>query len=558
MRIKTISCFVLAGMLALNSCVKGDIDELQNQIDDLNGKVDDLEQTQQQALLAAIASLESDLASLNSELVADLELLEEEIATNNKAVYYGNVITEDDYAAFTTQGATIITGKVVVGGDAHVAALANVKLIGKSLEINDGGTITMDALQSIGEDLLVNGLSNSASINFTNLSSVGGDVEFMNNDKLTSINANELVLISGGLITEHNLVLATLSLAKLDQVGEISIYEYDAEDFDSPAGALAMLDLSTTNVNGDVEIEYLGAVENLILGDIQGDFIVEKSEVAKITIEGTIIGGAFVLNNNTKLKIVETANLKRIEGELAINSNNGSWDAPDASLNELPSFPVLEYIGGDLTVSGNTGLTTFDAFNAVEEIAGTEINFNGNGNLTNMDVLNALTTVSNASVFVYANTNWFKGFAEVEDLRNVTLSISLPLDDGGFGISSTNSSAGALSDVLKMEGFDKLVKSNTLQLLIGDVTEFNAFGSYTFITDCCSDGFVLNMPKPEVQMCTMEVFLNNVVAGSNGLDWKPVKFTEKIEVVESWGSWFNTVEVERVEAATRLLAACAI
>ena len=68
MKIKTIACLVLAGMLSLNSCVKDDIDGLQNQINDLNSKVEDLESTQQEALLAAISKLEAELASLNNQL----------------------------------------------------------------------------------------------------------------------------------------------------------------------------------------------------------------------------------------------------------------------------------------------------------------------------------------------------------------------------------------------------------------------------------------------------------------------------------------------------------
>ena len=241
MKIRTITALMLAGMLSLSSCVNnGDIDELQDQINDLNSTVENLQKTQQEALLAAIASLEADLVTLENELgsdinelgtdydalLADLGVLEEEVEGNANAVFYGNVITEADYTALTTQGATIITGKVVITGDAHVLALANIKLIGKSLEVKGGSTITMDALQSIGEDLMVMSVGANASINLAKLSSVGGDVEIMNNTGLTSFMANELALISGGLSSEKNVALTTISLAKLDQVYEVNINEY--------------------------------------------------------------------------------------------------------------------------------------------------------------------------------------------------------------------------------------------------------------------------------------------------------------------------------------------
>ncbi len=212
MRIKTLSGLMLAAMLTFSSCVNnGDLDELQDQINDLNSTVETLKKTQQEALLAAIASLEADLAVLEANLgdlesdlgglgadydalLADLGLLDEEVKNNAKAVFYGNVITEADYTALAAQdGATIITGRVVVAGDAHVAALSNIKLIGKNLEIKGGSTITLNALTSVGENLMVSGLSGTATLNLSKLSSVGGDVEVMNNAGLTEFNANELI-----------------------------------------------------------------------------------------------------------------------------------------------------------------------------------------------------------------------------------------------------------------------------------------------------------------------------------------------------------------------------
>ncbi|TNJ42884.1 hypothetical protein KFZ70_16375 [Tamlana fucoidanivorans] len=555
MKIKTISCLVLAGMLSLNSCVKGDIDELQNQINDLNEKVNDLESTQQEALLAAIAKLEADLAALNSELVGDLELLEQEIANNANAVYYGNVITDEDYAALTAQGATIITGRVVVGGDAHVSALSTIKLIGKSLEVNGGTTITMDALQSIGENLIIEGVEADATVNFAVLASIGGDFEVVENAGLTSVVADELVLISGALATEESEMLATLSLAKLDQVGELSIDNYYADD---PTyiniGALSNLDLSGTNVLGDAHLNYLGDVEVVSLGDIHGNFDFVQGNVVKLSISGETVDGNFTLSFNKRLKTVETPNLKSINGSLDI-SGNSDWQLAGASLEALPSFPALEFIGGNVTIGSNSDLVSIDAFNNVTQLTG-DISLSESAKIESVNIFNALVETganqwSNANIYISFQTNWFNGFNELLEAGEVTITVKVPsADDGGIGISST-SSASALADVAKMEGFAKLTESTNMQLYFSEVTEFNAFASYTNFKRTYGTGFKLQMPAEGIGMCAMEPFLTKVKNGDFGT--KPMVFEEMAE--NEWG-WMVPTEVDKDTAVDRLLAPC--
>jgi len=570
MKIRTFTSLILAGMLSLNSCVNnGDIDELQDQINDLNSTVETLQKTQQEALLAAIASLTADLVSLENELgsdiddlgtdynalLVDLGILENEVEGNAKAVFYGNVITEADYTALTAQGATIITGRVVIGGDAHVAALANVKLIGKNLEINGGATISLPALQSVGEDLLVSGLNTSATINLAKLASVGGDVEIRNNAGLTSVMANELVLISGRLSSEVNGALTALSFSKLDQVNEIYVNEYVEGNWDNPQGVLAMLDVSATNVNGNVFVSYVGDVDTLSFGNVNGNFVVTYSKIVNISISGMTLAGDFKLDYNTRLKTVATPNLKRIEGLLNI-AGNLDYNAPGSSLTDLPAFSALKYIGGTVTISSNGDLVTADSFNSVTEVAGDRIDFSGNGKFESINIFNALTDTysqyQDAHLFLSAQTNWFNGFSEVSKLNEISITIQVPAeDDGGFGISSA--AASAVTGVAKMEGFGKLTSSTNLQLYISEVTEFNAFGSYTGFLRSYGTGLVIQMPAAEVGMCSMEPFLAKVKAGD--FDSKPMKFQETI--INEWG-WPESVDVDKDIAVDRLLAPCGV
>lgn len=552
MRIKTLSCLVLAGMLSLSSCVEGDINDLQNQIDDLTSKVENLELSQQEALLAAIASLEADLAALNSELVGDLELLQEEVESNANAVYYGNVITDADYIALAEQGATIITGRVVVASDANIQALANVKLVGKNLEIMVGGTITMDALQSIGESLIVADVNIDASLSFAKLSSVGGNFEVMNNSGLTSVVADELVLISGGLSSVRNLDLTTFSLAKLDKVGEIYIDEQVPDDFDNPAGELAMLDLSSTNVANDVEIHYLGAVENLTLGSIGGDFECEFSEVAKISIDGVSIDGDFVLDNNKFLAALDVANLSRIEGKLTI-SNNFDWNTPGSGLTTLPSFDALTFIGGDVSISNNSNLISAESFNNVTEVRGATIDFSSNGNLDIINIFNALVETANpasswgdnshANITIYANTFWFNGFGSLVNAQNVNVSVAKTA--GVFNEETGGFEPGG--DTAKFDGFGSLVEVSTLTITASEVTEFNAFSALNNFNNFATY-FTLYMPSDvNVGLCSMSPILTRIKNGDFDSSWNANK-----KAVFN----YNWSEQDRDAAIEQLLTSC--
>ncbi|MFH6767853.1 hypothetical protein V8G56_03815 [Gaetbulibacter aquiaggeris] len=551
MRIRIFTCFLLAGILLLNSCVQGDIDELQNQINDLNSKLEDLQRTQQEALLAAIASLQADLALLNSELVGDLELLQQEVENNANAVYYGNVITDGDYALLTAQGATIITGRVVISSDAHVQALADVKLIGKNLEIMGGSTITMTALQSVGENLLVSNISEDATIDLSTLSSVGGDFEVMNNSGLTSLMANNLVLISGGLNSERNLGFTTLSFAKLDQVDDIYVNEYDDRDFDSLAGDLATLELSSANVNNDVSIHYLGAVANLALGSIGGDFICEYSDLAKITSNAATIGGDFIMEYNKFLSSIDVVSLSRIEGKLRMVSNY-DWNTPGSGLTTMPSFAALTFIGGDVYISSNSNLTTVEAFNNVTEVRGTSIEFSGNGNLDNVNIFNALVDTANpasqwgdyshASINVNANTFWFTGFNALTEALN--LNVSIAKTAGVFNEVTGEFEPGG--DTSKFEGFDNLTDVSVLELTVSEVTEFNAFGALNNFKNYQTYLTVYMPNDPNVGLCSMEPIFTKIKSGAFD-NWNG---TRKAVFTLNWS------EQDRDTAIDQLLAPC--
>lgn len=552
MKIKNITGLLLLGMLTVTSCVNDDLNDLQKQIDDLNGELGDLKKSQQDALLAAIASLKADMAALDTKLVGDLQLLQNEVASNAKAVYYGNVITDADYAAFTAQGATIITGKVVVATDAHITALANVKLIGKNLEVTGGTTIAFPALQSIGENFMVSAVNTNASINFAKLASIGGDFSVMDNSGLTSVTANELVLISGKLSSTNNLALTALSFAKLDQVDAIAINEYVETDYDSPAGALATLNLSATKVNRSVDLQYVGNVANVALGTIGGDFNLANTEIAKITLDATTIGGDFIVQDNKYLSGMTVANLSRIGGKLKIVSNYDP-SGSGSDLVTMPAFGSLVYIGGDVTISGNSSLKTVDSFNNVKEVRGANIAFDSNGNLDIVNIFNSLVDTnkpgsqygdnSHASISVIANTFWFTGFKALVKAVNVEVNIAKTV--GEFDQNTGEFTPGG--DTSKLDGFDSLTDVSTLSLNINEITAFNAFGK---LNNFLSYSTYLTMYMPDdtsVTLCSMKPILTKIKNGDFDVAWNP---NRKADFTYQWAP------MDRDTAVNQLIGSC--
>ncbi|NMM48329.1 coiled-coil domain-containing protein [Marinigracilibium pacificum] len=551
MKIK-LWCLVLSFILITTGCVKDDLEDLQNQIDDLNTKVDDLEQAQQEALLAAIADLEASLAALNSDLVADLQLLEQEIAENANAVYYGNVITAADYDSLVAQGATIVTGKVVINNDDNIQDLTGIKLIGKNLEINGGTTITMESLQSVGEDLIITGVNTEATLNLSMLSSIGGDFEIVSNTGLTEVITDELVLVSGELFTESNDMLTTLSFAKLDQVDELHINGYWANDPEYLFyGAINYLDLSATNVSNDVLISYVGDVPAISFGEIGGDFEVEYTKIVEISVAASTIGGDFIIEYNARLMAIEVPNLETIDGELSVSFNDNSifWNETERSgLTTLPTFETLTFIGGDIQVINNGAITSIESFNNVTEMTGANIDFSNNGsNIDNISIFNALVSTgasaySNASINISEKTNWFDGFNMLENALNVRLTIQAPTEGGG-GIGPFE-----VGGPVRVDGFASMTDLSTLFLDIKEATEFNAFPSLNNFKNY-QEYLRVYMPLDEnVGMCTMEPIFTKIKSGDfeNWNGTRVAKF------------YMNWTEMDRDTAIDQLLAPCAL
>lgn len=555
---KKLLPFLLVALIAIMAgCVGSDIDDLQNQIDDLNSKVDELEKSQQEALLAQIANLQAAMSALEASLSNDIEsgdadllaqyqavsanlaILEDEVANNSSAVYYGNLLTDDDFAAFLAQGATIVTGKVIVTKQAHIDALAACKMIGVDLNIEGGSAIELPNLQNVGGNLSVSKVSLAdAVVTLPSLVSVGSSLTVMNNTDLASFTADALVLINNALYLGNNTNLTTLSLAGLDVVESVYMNEYNEANYG--VGNLMNINLSSTNVTEDVDLNYIGGTLNL--GTIGGDLTLSNTSLTEFGIQSETIGN-LTIQYNYSLTNLDLGSLVTVEGGINLTGNGqsdgGGISSTTATAGEFnfPAFEALTTINGDVNISSNT-CTQIESFNSVTTFTGALIKINGNGGPELIRVFDALVdggpnSWSKIDIDVYENTAWFNGFNALIEANIVKLAVNGILDQTTWANGPT-----------KIEGFDAMTACKALELNAKDAAEFTAFSVLENfkgygVTNC----LILDMPAATVGMCSMEPILTKIKNGD--FDTKNPIFRQ------------NWSEVDKATAIDQLLAPCA-
>jgi len=481
MKRKVLSLFLIAGLLSFGSCVQDDIDGLQDQIDDLNEQIVENEQAQQEALLAQIAELQAlieglkeengDLAAEYQQLLQDLLALQQDVEDGQKAVYYGNVITDADFAAVLESGASIVTGKVSVIKQSQLESIVNVKMIGGYLEIIGLDNVSIPNLENISGSLMISGIDvEDATVSFDKLVSVGGDLEIHNNSQLVSVVADELVMVYGKLSCAANTVLTNLSFTKLDLIGELFINEGNI-DYDA-AGSIADLDLGATDVMNDVYVVGLGLGSQLVLGSTGGDFYCYMSDLETIELRGEVVEGSFTIEKCGALVNIILDNLTHIKGDFALYNNNPSGLGQNAGgLTTLEGFDNLQSIGGDVNLTNNSGFESLVGFNNVTEVLGDKITIKGNGQVkTLVEVFNKLEVVPSSlyeyklSIEVVEKANWFNSFNKIHRVRDLRLSV--------YTNQYPDYSKG---DRPIVDGFVALTEVKTIFVDANEVGEFSAF-----------------------------------------------------------------------------------
>ena len=433
MKSKIIRFFVIAGFFTatVTSCYKDDFDELQKQVDELEGKVAENTKAIQEQIMTQIAALQADLTTLAQEtqdsftgvesslgdITASLESISSDVENNAKSVFYGNLITDEDYTAYKDAGADVVTGKVIITTKEQAQTVSNCRWIGSDLITELG---SLEGIQNVGGDVIVN--SDTVSIiELKGLLTIGGDFKTPQSSKLISVTANELVAITGLFSIDGGTeTFNKVSMTSLELVGSIYI---NGQDNNSTTGkAIIALDWNSPVVAGDLEIKYLDNEETSV-SDVLGDVSISYCDINIVNFEGTKINGEFYFSWNTT-ETINALNVEIIKGDVEIESNNasggigiGSTSDAGEGLSKM-AFDALKLIDGDVSVENNKGL--FDIFNSVSIVAG-DIQVKAKVPTGVFIVFESLIEADEITLFDEAQIESVKGFNKLTTCESINL-----------------------------------------------------------------------------------------------------------------------------------------
>jgi hypothetical protein len=423
MKRKLVHVFVVAAMLSATSCYKDDIDGLQKKVDELEQKVSENTKTIQEQILNQISSLQNDIKTLQSEdenlnkeledVNDDLTEIKDDVADNSDAVFYGNLVSDADYAAYKEAGADVVTGKVYITTIEQAAIVSNCRWIGSDLITEVGN---LEGILNIGGDLIMN--SDGETIILKDLVSIGGDFDIPLNDDLRTITANELVVINGKLSLKDGLKnLRTLSMHSLELVGSVYL---NGDNTAADTGKTNLdLDWNSPLIAGDLHITKIDNIETSV-GSVYGDVTIDYNDINTFKFEGTELKGDFVFTYNSTETILASSVLT-MGGNVNIESNiptggttPGSVQGAGPGLTEM-DFSNLGVINGDVLLKKNDYLTGI--FNNVSTVEG-DITFEKGNMKLDYIVFENLENVKKVTFNMFSAKS-LKGFNSVENSKDI-------------------------------------------------------------------------------------------------------------------------------------------
>lgn len=462
---KLLVVLLAVTMLACNT---DEIESLQKQVDELEQKQSQLEQNQaameaalNASIQAAINDLRNQIGALEAadaaaaadlaDLLTELSNLQADLTAESSKVYWGNLVTDADFAAFKDAGNSVVSGYVVVSKDSHVQALTSADVIGGGLYVEGTTSFVADNLAIIGEDMIIKG-NDITMLSVPALASIGGDFEVMDNAMLTDVAMPALALVAGDF-TLNNYFYDEMNYA---DVG--TIVTVDFSGLVSVAGNLTLDNLAVVDVHfpaltsvwGDFALTNDAALSTLdfsSLTEIDGDLTFQSNTPSA----GGI--GIGIRTEADPLSILNHFNsLVTVDGDISI-MNNGS-------LSEIIGFDALTSAGA-ISVEGHTNLSLFDAFNVMEDIAGFAFKFNGSeGANMILDGFSAAVSAGDVEVIYNDGMSVLTGFESVETAANITM-------DG-------------LPALTTLDAFAGLTKAGLMVLSgLPNITDLNGFNAVT-------------------------------------------------------------------------------
>lgn len=536
---RTWQVSLLAIALVFTACNDDRFEDLQKQIDDLNEKVEAVEADQQAAMEAALAALEANLAAMEEEMaaeiaaleaaasghgeqydslvnsfadlvedyeamIAELEAIQSDVEANASSVYYGNLISDTEYADYVASGAHIVTGRVIISSQQNADDLVDLQTIGGSLTIEGGSIVELPALATVAGDILIEGLDvANSTVNLPALTIAGEDFEISTNPGLVSVKTETLGFIAGDLVVEN------MSGSYGDYISELAELEL--------GGSNVLKDVIVSGVNGgDLELGIIGGSLTLYKNIIR-NLVIGTATLENLSIERT--AGDF--------EVIEFNNLTTITNALNISKNK--WDkdgsGSESGITTLSGvFSALTGVGTEFTIVDNDMMLTLDDFNNVLSIGGNlgtydqaYVTVDASAELIN--VLNGLETVGGyyQIITLAVKSDFVTAFQalttpeakKMDIITNIGVYAEFSEGGGGIGIGSTKGTRELGSKETVYRAFDKVTSVRDLIVDMTGVCETESYGNstggkatitaFTALTEV-GDELILDFSAPESEI----------------------------------------------------------
>ncbi len=442
MKSKIIRFFVVAGFLmaTFTSCYKDDFDDLQKQVDELEKKVAANAASIQEQITAiqALQQQDGQLSQEIQDLVTNLEQVSDDVEQNANTVFYGNLVTDEDYAAYEAQGADVVTGKVVISTADQAAIVSNCRWVGQELITNIGA---IEGIQNVGGDVVVE--STDTVIDLKGLVSVGGNYHIPVNKELKSVSANDLVVLAGELrLEEGNELLTSISMENLQIVGTVNMNNSSGNVSGGAGELLNTINLNGANVVGNLTLYYVGTSSDaeLSFGEVGGNIVIKGCGFGTINIDATSLYGDVTITENSS-STINFKSVTEIRGDLTVVENNGASGgvgpvggadiSGDATGLETLDFSNLVSIDGNVLITGNDLLG--DILNNVQ-IVSEDITLNIDNADLPVIAFENLTEITSGNILLTGSMYKFTGFNKLTTMKSgkrISLGDSYLIDYNG-------------------------------------------------------------------------------------------------------------------------------
>lgn len=243
------------------------------------------------------------------------------------------------------------------------------------------GDITIDGPERVTGDFIVNNATDITSLRSDSLATVEGkfqlfglrDLRTVNFPELTSINEidwthlnsiSELTLGQSGVTEVKSVTISDTELRNLDDFNVASAETIRINN----NRRLTSYDTQLANVSGKLEFQSNGQDFNITLANLVWANSLDIRNVQSILMPSLEHVNESLYFEACGFESFSAPNLTEVEKDVSLVDNKELTNV---------SFPLLERIGGGITIVNNTELETIDGFPELEEVGGA-VRFGGN------------------------------------------------------------------------------------------------------------------------------------------------------------------------------------